>query len=234
MRQCSPASRQNPGQPTMSRRSRGATSEPPVALAAQRRTAFGPTSSSPDDPPGEVHAEERIARVGHRVDHPPHELALRGGHRHVLAAERHDPRPASPSASRASRSACSPPHTTSRSTRMPLPGHRRRPRRRAPLDRRSPASRAAPRRRPPRFAGHRLGDTATKSVIAVCGECSAASPPACGSTSRMPAPLDPAQAGHAVGAGPLARGRRSAPARTRRPRRRACRTRRTAMPCSAQ
>ena len=45
--------------------------------------------------------------------------------------------------------------------------------------------------------------TATKSVIAVAGECSAAIPAACGSTSRIAAPVEPAETGHAVAGGTL-------------------------------
>ncbi len=53
----------------------------------------GPTSSSPDDPPGEVHAQERVARdpaPGRPCRAPGRAFASVDCH--VLAAERHDPR----------------------------------------------------------------------------------------------------------------------------------------------
>ena len=44
------------------------------------------------DARGDVHAEERVAGVGHRVDEPVDEVAPFGLERVVLAAERHDRR----------------------------------------------------------------------------------------------------------------------------------------------
>ena len=94
--------------------------------------------------------------------------------------------PASPSTCRASRSPCSPAHTTSRSKRCGRSD--------VVTSTASPADRiretSVPSRiRPPAAsmsAANRWA-TATKSVIAVAGECSAESPAACGSTSRSPA-----------------------------------------------
>ena len=64
-----------------------------VALAAQGQHGVRPHLELTGHPAGEVHAEEGVLRIRHRVDHPAHEVALGGRDGHVLAPERHDPGP---------------------------------------------------------------------------------------------------------------------------------------------
>ena len=64
---------------------------PPVALALQGEHRVRTDLERPGHPPGEMHPQERVARVGNRVDHAAHQLAFRLAHRHVFASERHDP-----------------------------------------------------------------------------------------------------------------------------------------------
>ena len=61
----------------------------PVALPGEREHRVRPEQHVAVDPPGEVHAEERVARVGHRVDRARARDGVRPGHEAVvLAAER--------------------------------------------------------------------------------------------------------------------------------------------------
>jgi len=65
---------------------------PPVALPAKGEDGVRADLELAGHPSGEVHAQERVARVGHGIDHAPHERALLWPHGQVLAAERHDAR----------------------------------------------------------------------------------------------------------------------------------------------
>ena len=92
VRQCSPAKRQKPGHARVLAEVAGREGQPPVGLPAQREERVRADLERAVDAAGEVHAEERVARVGDRVDHAADELLLGRDDRHVLAAERHDPR----------------------------------------------------------------------------------------------------------------------------------------------
>ena len=63
-----------------------------VALAGQREHGVGADQNLAVDARGDMHAEERVARVGHRVDQTVDKVAPFGFERVVLAAERHDHR----------------------------------------------------------------------------------------------------------------------------------------------
>ena len=62
----------------------------PVRLASQRRERVRAEHHRSVDALGQVHAEERVARVGHGVDQPLTRCRL-AGEQEVVAVERHDP-----------------------------------------------------------------------------------------------------------------------------------------------
>ena len=90
--------------------------------------------------------------------------------------------------------------------------------------------RPPPRRLDVRGVGR--GDPAEVDDARSSGECSAATPRACGSISAISSGLDPPQAGNLVGRARGARARRAGPARPRRRRRSACRPLRASIPRS--
>src|ERR1700722_308499 len=63
----------------------------PAPLPAQRGRRVRAGVQRPDDAPGEVHAEERERRVGHRVNQPADQAGRGRPERVVVAAERDDP-----------------------------------------------------------------------------------------------------------------------------------------------
>ena len=175
--------------------------------------------------------------VGHRVDQPADEVRAVGAQLPVLAAERDDPRarPARPRRARGGPPAARRTRSPGRPRRVAVGELDRRPRRPSCRHARDLGARSGPRRRRARtLGGERARRPRRSRRSRSSGECSAATPRACGSTSRSSLAVEPPQPGHAVrGARSLERGA-ARPARSRRSRRRACRTRRTASPCSAQ
>ena len=64
---------------------------PAVALPGQGEDGVGADQDPAVDPLGQVDPEERVARVGHRVDEAVDQVAAAGGELVVLAPERHHP-----------------------------------------------------------------------------------------------------------------------------------------------
>ena len=64
----------------------------PVLLPSQREYRVRPDQHVAVNGRREVHAEERVLRIRHRVDQPAHQVPRLGAQRVVLAPERHDPR----------------------------------------------------------------------------------------------------------------------------------------------
>ena len=83
--------RQNPGHITMSRTSPVPDVGAPIALTPKREHGVGTNLEVTGHPTREVHAKERVARIGDRIDEPTDEVALVRLHCHVLATERDDP-----------------------------------------------------------------------------------------------------------------------------------------------
>ena len=162
--------RQLPGQARVAPRSRGRSLASEYASRAGDSRAVGPTSTSPLGVAGEVHAEERQARVGHRVDQRAHQLAALGAQPQVGAAERHDPRLGrarrpSPPAGPTSRRRRTP---RSRRSRLAARVAQREPRRRPPT--RPPRRRRWPRSRRARSAARASARaTPRKSAMPVFG-----------------------------------------------------------------
>ena len=87
---------------------------PAVPLPGQREHGVRAEVDLAVDARGQVHAEERVRGVGHRVDELPHPAARVRPQPQVLAAERDDLRRGLVAGRRASRSACRPAQITSR------------------------------------------------------------------------------------------------------------------------
>ena len=174
VRQCRRASRRKPGRPSVAATSPRRDVAPAVALAGEREDRVRADVDAAVDAAREVHAEERVARVGHRVEQPADEvLALRA------RAGRYSPRKGTMRGSASSpASARDPVGLQARRRRRAGRTRARRPRRR----RTPPAAAAMPVDRAPSTTLAARGDarrrakaraTARKSVIAVVGECSA-------------------------------------------------------------
>ena len=114
---------------SISARSRAETSRQRVALAGQwRAPRWGRPTTLAVDARGDVHAEERVARIGHRIDQAvdqvaPLRAAARSTRRGTARSTGSGPSPASS----ASRSVCRPPQITTWSkaswTASPSGGH---------------------------------------------------------------------------------------------------------------
>ena len=78
VRQKRRASRRKPGKASVPARSRGDDIAAPVALAGRGEHGVRAGQHRAVDAPREVHAEEREARVGHRVDEAADEAARLG------------------------------------------------------------------------------------------------------------------------------------------------------------
>ena len=145
---------------------------PAQARASRRGARSARRATSPSMPPGEVDAQERERRVGHRVDQRAHKPAALGAQTQVGAAERDDPR----IGARAGRNGEPVGPCAGAEHRMARLGDAagvvRRMRRRG---RRCPSPRSPWRQcRPPRDVLRRSPGDGQKSTMPVSGECSAA------------------------------------------------------------
>ena len=100
LRQCLPGELPGAGPPRYLRQIVQADVLPLVALEREREYRIRPDVHGVVDVPGQVHAEERVTRVGHRVDHAADAVSRLRPQLVVLTAERDDAQVTGPAEAR--------------------------------------------------------------------------------------------------------------------------------------